>query len=461
MRIEYLPVGALQPYSRNARTHSRKQIRQIARSIERFGFCNPVLIDDSHGIIAGHGRVEAAKLIGMKEVPAVRLSHMSDAERRAYILADNRLAGEAGWDREILALELQGLPEIEVQFTDLIDVLPEPEIRRSVEPIGLRDFRYHRIRADEPGALREILSDITLTDKPVLLATPGPAHARQIISALNCGRFVAVEKPIATCREDLDVLERQLRSRSADRLFIFNYYLIEKGLPLTLLARRGQGTPAQLSAVSEKRPSYWADLRDRLGGVRGIQGVLVEGSDHRTWLEAEESGGQTIETFSHLAALCCVWCDQVDVRETCLGRPAAVPMSAETLTWSRLVGDGRIPIELFSAKWAPTEACQRWFQVRFEHGWAWMDLEAELLTVFCDGEESKCRLLSRAKYEPQFRQLVEKLANPALPVEYLASRRAVDMALCVRDAGLRVGVSIYDENLAPFSVPSAGTCPST
>lgn len=119
MRIEYLPVGALQPYSRNARTHSRKQIRQIARSIERFGFCNPVLIDDGGGIIAGHGRVEAAKLIGMKEVPAVRLSPMSDAERRAYILADNRLAEEAGWDREILALELQGLLDLdfEVEIT--------------------------------------------------------------------------------------------------------------------------------------------------------------------------------------------------------------------------------------------------------------------------------------------------------------------------------------------------------
>src|SRR5262245_66188274 len=104
MQIEMLPVDSLRPYERNARTHSRKQIRQIAKSIERFGFCNPVLIDDERQIIAGHGRVAAAQLLGMKEVPTVKLAHLSKAEKRAYILADNRLAEKAGWAREILAI---------------------------------------------------------------------------------------------------------------------------------------------------------------------------------------------------------------------------------------------------------------------------------------------------------------------------------------------------------------------
>jgi hypothetical protein len=348
------------------------------------------------------------------------------------------------------------LPEVEVQFSDLVDVLPDPEIRQSVEPIGLGDFRYHRLRSDAPGALRDLLSGAALAGKPVLLATPGPAHARQIVTALDCGRFVAVEKPLATCREDLELLGRRLRPGDAEHLFVFSYYLIEKGLSLTLLARRGHGTPAQLSALSETSPSYWADRRERLGGVCGIQGVLIEGADHRTWLEAKKSGGQTLETFSHLAALCCVWCDQVDVRDARLGRPAGVPMSAETLTWSRLVGDGNVSIELFCAKWARAEIRQRWFQVRFKHGCALMDLESEVLTVVCEGEESKCQLLRRAKYEPQFRQLVEKLTEPALPGEYSVSRRAADLALRVRDAGLRSGVLTHDESLAPFSVPSAG-----
>src|SRR6266480_5644813 len=112
MNFENRPTHSLRPYAGNARTHSPKQIRQIARSIERFGFNNPVLVDDDDQIIAGHGRVEAAKLLNMKTVPTVRLSHLSEAEKKAYILADNRLAEKAGWDNEILAIELQQLVDL-------------------------------------------------------------------------------------------------------------------------------------------------------------------------------------------------------------------------------------------------------------------------------------------------------------------------------------------------------------
>ena len=126
MNMENVSVGSLQPYAGNARTHSKRQIRKIAKSIERFGFCNPVLVDDNLQIIAGHGRVAAAKLLGVDEVPIVRLSHLSDADKRAYVLADNRLAEDAGWDREMLAIELQGLIDlgvpIEVTGFEMADV---------------------------------------------------------------------------------------------------------------------------------------------------------------------------------------------------------------------------------------------------------------------------------------------------------------------------------------------------
>ncbi len=108
-----LPVEHLQPYARNARTHSKKQVKQIAASIERFGFTNPVLVSDQGEIIAGHGRVEAAKLLGWKKVPTLALSHLSESERRAYVLADNKLALNAGWDKEILAIELQALIDLD------------------------------------------------------------------------------------------------------------------------------------------------------------------------------------------------------------------------------------------------------------------------------------------------------------------------------------------------------------
>src|SRR5665647_1377836 len=90
-QIEFVPVALLKPYDRNARVHSRKQVRQIADSIERFGFTNPVLVSDEREIIAGHGRVLAARLLAMDSVPTIRLSHLSSDERRAYVLADNKL----------------------------------------------------------------------------------------------------------------------------------------------------------------------------------------------------------------------------------------------------------------------------------------------------------------------------------------------------------------------------------
>ena len=112
-QIEQRATGSLRPYPGNARTHSNKQVRQIADSIARFGFTNPVLVSDDSEIIAGHGRVLAAKLLGMVEVPTLRLSHLSAAERKAYVIADNKLALNAGWDTEILAIELQGLIDLD------------------------------------------------------------------------------------------------------------------------------------------------------------------------------------------------------------------------------------------------------------------------------------------------------------------------------------------------------------
>lgn len=109
MIVEKIPVESLIPYARNARTHSDDQVAQIAASIREFGFCNPVLIDGVKGIIAGHGRVLAARKLGMQTVPCIELSHLNENQKRAYILADNRLALNAGWDEAMLALELSAL----------------------------------------------------------------------------------------------------------------------------------------------------------------------------------------------------------------------------------------------------------------------------------------------------------------------------------------------------------------
>lgn len=113
---EVIATGDLVPSPRNARTHDRKQIRQIAASIEQFGFSNPVLIDEANVLIAGHGRLAAAQVLGLKEVPAIRITHLSDAQKRALRIADNRIAEKAGWNMEILASELADLSSMELDF---------------------------------------------------------------------------------------------------------------------------------------------------------------------------------------------------------------------------------------------------------------------------------------------------------------------------------------------------------
>ena len=109
LKIEYLRISEIREYAKNARTHSPEQIAQIIDSINEFGFTNPVLVDENNELIAGHGRIQAAKAMGLKEVPAIRLSNLSDAQKRALRIADNQIALNAGWDLELLAQELQDL----------------------------------------------------------------------------------------------------------------------------------------------------------------------------------------------------------------------------------------------------------------------------------------------------------------------------------------------------------------
>lgn len=134
------PVDSLVPYARNSRTHSEGQVAQIAASIREFGFTNPVLVDGEGGIIAGHGRVLAARKLGMKDVPVIDLAHLTDAQRRAYVIADNKLALNAGWDDEMLRVE----------FADLKDAGFD---------LALTGFSLEEIGALEPVQLTEGLTD--------------------------------------------------------------------------------------------------------------------------------------------------------------------------------------------------------------------------------------------------------------------------------------------------------------
>lgn len=128
LSIVYASIDSLHPYARNARTHTKRQVKMIAESIKTFGFTNPILTDEDNTIVAGHGRVEAAKLIGMATVPTVRLENLTPDQIRAYVIADNRLAEKAGWDESILAIELQHLISVDLGFEISVTGFEIPEI---------------------------------------------------------------------------------------------------------------------------------------------------------------------------------------------------------------------------------------------------------------------------------------------------------------------------------------------
>jgi DNA modification methylase len=149
--IEQIAIDKLRPAPRNARTHSKKQIRQLARAIETFGFTNPVLVDADDQILAGHARVLAAGRVGMKQVPCLRIENMTAAQKRAYVIADNKLALNASWDEQILAEELQYLISVDTEFDVEVTGFSIPEIDGLIEGLKAED-------EDDPD--EDVLPDI-------------------------------------------------------------------------------------------------------------------------------------------------------------------------------------------------------------------------------------------------------------------------------------------------------------
>jgi site-specific DNA-methyltransferase (adenine-specific) len=200
--IEWIETKGLIPYAKNSRTHSEAQVAQIAGSIKEFGFNNPVLIDEGNGIIAGHGRVMAAQKLGLQAVPCIRLAHLSDTQRKAYVIADNRLALNAGWDDQMLTVELQELdsesfdlsllgfeadelnallnPIKETEGLTDEDEVPEVPKEPKTKPGDIYKLGRHRLMCGDSTSIDAVeklvdgsLVDILITDPPYNVAYEG------------------------------------------------------------------------------------------------------------------------------------------------------------------------------------------------------------------------------------------------------------------------------------------------
>jgi ParB-like chromosome segregation protein Spo0J len=139
MHIMPKKLTDLEPYARNSRTHSPEQVAQLVASIKEFGWTNPVLIDEHGGVIAGHGRIMAARELGMEEVPCIVLAGLTEAQKKAYIIADNKLGLNAGWDEEMLRLEMEDLQGLDfrLELTGFANLVDDMSLRREVamEPL--------------------------------------------------------------------------------------------------------------------------------------------------------------------------------------------------------------------------------------------------------------------------------------------------------------------------------------
>jgi ParB-like chromosome segregation protein Spo0J len=158
-QLEQIPTADLIPYARNSRTHSDEQVAQIMASIREFGFCNPVLIDETGMIIAGHGRVLAATRMKLETVPCLRLSHLTDAQKRAYVIADNRIALNAGWNEELLNEEIRSLAE--ESFDTALLGFDDEELLRSLGMVEEPDLK--EIKILEPPKMTWVLIGIPTT----------------------------------------------------------------------------------------------------------------------------------------------------------------------------------------------------------------------------------------------------------------------------------------------------------
>lgn len=283
LQIKYLPLSAVVHRTTNPRTHSEKQIGQIARSIERFGFTNPIIIDGTNSIVAGHGRALAAKKLGMAQLPVIQLATMSEADVRAYIIADNKLAENAGWDKELLGLEFQYLSELEMDFDLTLTGFEIPEI-----DILINDLTFDDVDEDKPDPA-DAIPDI------------------QSVSITRLGDVWNIGPHRLICGDSLkrETYESLLKGQKAEMVFTDPPYNVPIAGHVSGLGgvQHREFAMGVGEMTSKQFTAFLAEVFEHLVTFSKDGAIHFQCMDWRHMKEMLEAGGQRYTEFKNL----CVW----------------------------------------------------------------------------------------------------------------------------------------------------------
>ncbi len=362
--------------------------------------------------------------------------------------------------------------EIGIRITDVVDTRPAAEVEHELrgQP-GTERLHIHTLTDSSSEGLVRLFEDKGLLSQPAVVATPTKFHVGYAMALLDAGITLGVEKPYAGCVDEVRSFDAYLTPPVMRRLFLFGYYLLEKGLPMTVLGRNERLDEAYVRLIE---PSMnlgdWRGLREELGPTQSIRAILLEGGDasgrldERLWVLDPNGGGNTVESFYHLVCLAfaiagfpCSW----EIRRVALRthRETAARYKkiygiapAETLTASEaLLGDG-VEARFLCAKYVLPDLRQRWVEAEFARGHLHMNLEAGTMAISVGNRSLETRLRHTRRYATQFRLFATKLGVPELPIEYALMRDALLLTLQIRDRGVAAGIDEYEsEQVTPTS----------
>lgn len=346
-------------------------------------------------------------------------------------------AGQVAVNRIIPALNSESASK-QFQLRNVIDVVSEQEFRVRANGLLSDETLYHQAPMN-CGDFGRFLRTRGLSRSPLIVASPSPLHGTHLIGSIREGCPTAIEKPLASTAEALELVDLCTHNGANPLVFPFGYYLLEKALPLLALARSGCLTPVQMSLLSNADPQQWRNARAALGKLLSFKALIQEGPDDRIWPRNPAAGGHCLETLSHLFALAVCWSRGLKVTNLLLAQTeAAADWPSENVMLATLYDEGGTEFVLGCHKSTHPSRTQRWVRLEFERGQANMDMDMQVLHLRGGNLMGPTSLTTQTKYLPQLLMFAEKILKPSTPTEYAACSRSVALTLAALSSSRKI-----------------------